>query len=226
MIYFRRGSPNEPSSEARLLADALEASPPPGVVDFVPARASILVVFDPLQTTRHDVRDAVLKIAGVERAPQHRDAVEVPVLYGGEAGVDLAALAEGAGLSEREAAELHASVEYVVHFIGFMPGFPYMGATPQELRAPRLASPRTQVPAGSVAIADGWTGIYPVAGPGGWRLIGRSPYKLFDARQKPPSLLQPGGRVRFLPVTTAEFSRLHFQAASAGSLRARQGGSW
>jgi KipI family sensor histidine kinase inhibitor len=123
----------------------------------------------------------------------------LPVRYGGAAGLDLARLAEAAGMSVEAAAALHCSVEYLVMFIGFQPGFAYLHGTPPALQQPRLARPRTQVAAGSLAIGGAYSGVYPATGPGGWNLIGRVDASLFDPLREPPALLLPGDSVRFVP---------------------------
>lgn len=125
--------------------------------------------------------------------------VEIAVRYGGADGPDLAELAARAGMSETDAACLHSSAEYRVAFLGFQPGFAYLSGTPAVLAAPRLATPRARVPAGSLAIGGPYSGIYPGATPGGWRIIGRTEEGLlFDPRRDPPALLAPGDRVRFI----------------------------
>lgn len=130
--------------------------------------------------------------------PESRQ-VAIPVIYGGEAGPDLVVVAEHAGLSIRQVVELHSSTEYVVYFIGFQPGFPYLGGLDSRLHIPRRAEPRVAVPAGSVGIGGSQTGVYPLASPGGWQLIGQTPVALFDPLQQPPTLLRPGDIVRFVP---------------------------
>ncbi|MHB8916197.1 MAG: 5-oxoprolinase subunit PxpB [Thiobacillus sp.] len=125
---------------------------------------------------------------------------ELLVDYGGAAGRDLAAVAEAAGLSAAEAIALHSAATYRVQFMGFQPGFAYLAGTPTALHQPRLSRPRTQIPAGSLAIGGSYTGIYPAAGPGGWNLIGRVEARLFDPRREPPALLMPGDQVRFIPL--------------------------
>ena len=130
--------------------------------------------------------------------PESR-AISVPVVYGGEDGPDLPDIARHSGLSERQVVELHSSVEYVVWFLGFQPGFPYFGGLPEQLAMPRRAEPRLLVPAGSVGIGGAQTGIYPLATPGGWQLLGRTPLALFDPKRKEPVLLRSGDRVRFVP---------------------------
>lgn len=134
--------------------------------------------------------------------------VEIPVCYEGELAPDLEEVARHAGLSIGEVVELHAAAEYTVHMIGFVPGFPYLGGLDPRLATPRRAEPRTRVPAGSVGIGGAQTGVYPIASPGGWRLIGRTPLRLFDARREASSLLQVGDRVRFRAIARREFDRL------------------
>ncbi|MDU7866513.1 MAG: 5-oxoprolinase subunit PxpB, partial [Pantoea sp.] len=130
--------------------------------------------------------------------PESRQ-VAIPVIYGGEAGPDLTVVAEHAGLSIHQVVELHSSTDYVVYFIGFQPGFPYLGGLDPRLHIPRRAEPRVAVPAGSVGIGGSQTGVYPLASPGGWQLLGQTPVALFDPLQQPPTLLRPGDTVRFVP---------------------------
>ncbi|MGC4245060.1 MAG: 5-oxoprolinase subunit PxpB, partial [Herbaspirillum sp.] len=123
--------------------------------------------------------------------------VEIPVVYGGSAGPDLDNVARHTGLSTSEVIERHSQAEYVVYFLGFLPGFAYMGGLDASLATPRHTTPRVSIPAGSVGIGGEQTGIYPMASPGGWQLIGRTGLQLFDPSQQPPTLLRPGDRVRF-----------------------------
>lgn len=125
--------------------------------------------------------------------------VEIPVVYGGAGGPDLAEVARAADLTSQQVVELHSSADYVVYFIGFQPGFPYLGGLDERLHTPRRADPRLVVPGGSVGIGGSQTGIYPLAAPGGWQLIGHTPLSLFDPQQQPPTLLRPGDSVRFVP---------------------------
>ncbi|QPG26205.1 5-oxoprolinase subunit PxpB [Pantoea sp. SM3640] len=125
--------------------------------------------------------------------------VEIPVIYGGEHGPDLVVVAEHAALTAGQVVELHSSSDYVVFFVGFQPGFPYLGGLDPRLHIPRRAEPRVAVPAGSVGIGGSQTGVYPLASPGGWQLIGQTRTALFDPLQQPPTLLRPGDRVRFVP---------------------------
>jgi inhibitor of KinA len=134
--------------------------------------------------------------------------VEIPVCYGGEFGPDLADVCEMSGMTEAQAIELHSSVEYLVYFLGFVPGFAYLGELPKELVTPRLAAPRRRVAAGSVGIAGNQTGVYPFATPGGWRLLGRTPTKMFRADRDGLSLLSIGDRVRFRPIHAERLAAL------------------
>jgi len=145
----------------------------------------------------------------VELAPPGpAPAIDVPVCYGGEFGPDLEEVARFGGCSTGEVVALHASREYRVFMLGFVPGFPYMGSVDARIAAPRRQSPRVRVPAGSVGIAGAQTGIYPSETPGGWNLIGRTTFRAFDLTRTPPSLLGPGSRVRFVPIDREEYDRL------------------
>lgn len=170
----------------------------------VPAYASVLLPFDPLVLEEAAVRDMIavaLDAAGGPSMTADRTGIiSVPVRYGGPDGPDLAEVAARTGRSEADVVRLHASVEYRVFCVGFVPGFPYLGLVPEALALPRRATPRLHVPAGSVAIAGRQTGIYPADTPGGWHLIGRTDLPAWDPRREPPALLEPGVRVRFMPV--------------------------
>lgn len=125
--------------------------------------------------------------------------MQIPVIYGGEVGPDLTLVAENAGMSVTQVVELHSSRDYDVFFIGFQPGFPYLAGLDPRLHMPRRAEPRVVVPAGSVGIGGSQTGVYPLASPGGWQLIGQTQLALFTPQQQPPTLLHPGDKVRFVP---------------------------
>ncbi|MDT0174593.1 5-oxoprolinase subunit PxpB [Enterobacter sp. BRE11] len=125
--------------------------------------------------------------------------VEIPVVYGKAAGPDLQVVADHAAMTPKQVVELHSSTDYMVYFIGFQPGFPYLGGLDSRLHTPRRAEPRVSVPAGSVGIGGSQTGVYPLASPGGWQLLGQTPVALFNPRQQPPTLLRPGDSVRFVP---------------------------
>ncbi|TKC78207.1 5-oxoprolinase subunit PxpB [Trinickia terrae] len=184
--------------QRRIWAAAEAARHWPHVLEVVPGMNNLTLVFDPLATGSEAL--AAELAAAMEREPDASAAgreVEVPVQYGGEFGPDLLAVAEHTGLTPDEVVERHAAGDYTVFFLGFQPGFAYMGGLAEALHTPRRAAPRLEVPAGSVGIGGAQTGIYPAAAPGGWQLIGRTALTLFDPARTPPTLLQPGDRVRF-----------------------------
>ncbi len=194
----------------RRLTGWLLDHPRPFVRNIHPAYCTVLVSYDPLQAAAEEV-DAHVR-AGLAALPDQPDlparTVEVPVCYGGSGGPDLPDVAAHCGLTAEEVVRIHAAGEYHVYFLGFSPGFPYLGGLDPRLATPRLAAPRRAVPAGSVAIGGAQTGVYPVGSPGGWRLIGRTPAPLFDPVCTPPALLQMGDLVRFVPISPDEFEKL------------------
>ncbi len=202
----------------RALVAALEPDRPPGIVEVVAAYATVTVFYDASRLAgegdrpyervcrfitgraRHLQADAKKRFSGPERT------IEIPVSYGGELGPDLAEVALHCGLEPAEVIKRHRAADYLVHAIGFAPGFPYLGGLPEILHMPRRATPRKSVPAGSVGIGGAQTGVYPLATPGGWRLIGRTPLALFRPGEPEPALLRVGDRVRFKPITAEEFA--------------------
>jgi KipI family sensor histidine kinase inhibitor len=184
------------------LARALDAVAPTGVYPSVPAINSLLIPFDPLRVVPDYVERTIHELLERLQPGLHELArvVSIPVRYGGEDGPDLLEVAERAGMTPQEVVAAHCTPVYRVLLIGFAPGFPYLGPLAPRLCLPRRATPRTHVPAGSVAIAADMSGIYPADLPGGWHLIGRTPLHLFDATASPPALLDPGDGVRFVPL--------------------------
>jgi inhibitor of KinA len=187
------------------LARALTEHPLPGLGEAVPSYRSLLVHYDPLRLSHVEVESFVAEVLQrCEDAPLPEPRlVEIPTVYGGEHGPDIGFVAEHNGLSVEEVIRLHSEAVYTVYMLGFTPGFPYLGGLPEALATPRLETPRQRVPAGSVGIAGAQTGVYPLATPGGWRLIGWTPLVLFDPARTPPALLQPGDQVRFVPTGEA-----------------------
>ncbi|CAB3805341.1 5-oxoprolinase subunit PxpB [Paraburkholderia fynbosensis] len=184
--------------QRRVWAAAALARDWPHVLEVVPGMNNLTLVFDPLEADRDALAEQLLAAwDAAGKTPEPGREVEIPVQYGGEFGPDLQAVADHTGLSVREVVQRHADGEYVVFFLGFQPGFAYMGGLDAALHTPRRASPRLEVPAGSVGIGGEQTGIYPAVSPGGWQLIGRTELPLFDPARRPPTLLQPGDRVRF-----------------------------
>jgi inhibitor of KinA len=203
---------DESSDRERLLARALsteerlERANVPGVIDVTCAYESVAVFFDPTRIGQdfEEKIGALVPSAGV-RAPRKARRMEIPVCYDDEFALDLARVASQTSLTGDAIIALHSSTKYTVACIGFVPGFPFLAGLSDKLRVPRLESPRTKVPAGSVAIANAQAGIYPFESPGGWNVIGRTPLRLFRANENPPTLLRLGDRVRFRRITRDEF---------------------
>lgn len=190
-------------ARVRALAERIAAARLAAVVEVVPAYAALAVHYEPLHTDHDEMVRALRPLVDAEPAGAAGDPAPAPrehVIRVRYDGPDLAEVARATGLEAREVVARHAGRWYDVVLLGFMPGFAYMGELPPELVLPRRPTPRTRVPAGSVAIAGAQTGIYPFESPGGWHLIGRTEAVLFDPRREPPSLLAAGDRVRFHPL--------------------------
>jgi inhibitor of KinA len=193
-------------------AASVAAAKRPGITDVVPAYATVTAFYDLAKFSEPtaDAYDAVCQflrscVAGAARSgPAAGKTVEIPVCYGGDFGPDLGHVAAHCNLGASEVVSRHCGADYLVHAIGFTPGFPYLGGLPETLRTPRRDTPRQRVPAGSVAIGGSQTGVYPVDSPGGWQIIGRTSLALFSALREPASLLRPGDRVRFKSISAAE----------------------
>jgi KipI family sensor histidine kinase inhibitor len=181
------------------MASRVRAARLPGIRDVVPTFRSVAVTFDPLRTDLDRLCAVLQPTPEDDAGDETRAPVEIPVEYGGDAGPDLAGVAEASGLSVGEVIERHASRDYRVFMVGFLPGFAYLGTVDAGIIARRHASPRVRVPPGSVGIAGRQTGVYPQGSPGGWQIVGRTTLRTFDAARTPPSLLAPGDRVRFVP---------------------------
>ena len=210
LIYFGQQITLDAHEHVRKLLHLLEAEPIAAIRNLHPAYCSVLVKFDPLKWRHEQLEEILVQyLARLEDValPEPRQ-VEIPVCYGREHGPDLIDVSEIHGMTPAQVIELHASSTYVVYFIGFVPGFAYLGELPEELVTPRLATPRRRVPPGSVGIAGRQTGVYPVATPGGWRLLGRTPISMFQPDQDGFSLLSIGDRVRFTPINQEQFAAL------------------
>ena len=205
------GDAISPTLHSRVISlfHALQARNHPGIRNLHPGYSSLLIDFDPLQLDHKGLAALVEQMAdhpGPSIAGE--SVVTIPVCYDAELGPDLPDIAVKAGIASEEVIRLHSSAEYLVCFLGFTPGFAYLGGMPETLHTPRLPTPRKTVAAGSVGIAGSQTGIYPVSSPGGWRLIGRTPLRMFNPESRPPTLLQPGDRVKFTPIHRRAFDEL------------------
>jgi inhibitor of KinA len=196
--------------QVRRLLRLVELEPIAGVRNLHPAYCSLLFKFDAVKLRHQDLEEILcgyIKRMARVALPDPR-LVEIPVCYGGEYGPDLKDVAELHGLTTQRAIEVHASATYIVYFLGFVPGFAYLGEVAEELVTPRLAMPRRSVPVGSVGIAGSQTGVYPISTPGGWRLLGRTPVKMFQPERAEMSLLAIGDRVRFVQISREQFAKL------------------
>lgn len=192
------------------VAEALRDTLGSALRDVVIGYCTVTVYFDPLSCDPRWLEEEVRSIAHGVNADEGTagPTIEVPVCYGGEFGPDLEDVAQFGGLSPDEAVAVHAGATYRVFLVGFVPGFAYMAAVDPKIARPRRATPRTSVPPGSVAIAGGQTGVYPLATPGGWNIVGRTPVKPYDPTRAEPFLFRPGDQVRFRPIDPSEFARL------------------
>jgi KipI family sensor histidine kinase inhibitor len=205
------GDAISPETQDRVLAlfHAFEARKDARIRNLHPGYTSLLVDFDPLLMTHNEASATIEALAEVGLpTANHSTLLTIPVCYDAEFGLDLKDVAAHTGLSMDEVVRLHSGATYRVCFLGFTGGFAYLGGMPEELDTPRLATPRRAVMAGSVGIAGSQTGIYPTETPGGWRLIGCTPVRMFDPQAQPPTRLQAGDRIRFSPIDHAEFGRL------------------
>jgi inhibitor of KinA len=210
LVSFGEQITREASQQVHLLAGALQHEPIDGMLNLHPAYCSLLIKFDPRRTTHEAVERALRQrlSRGARAAAATPRQVEVPLCYEDEFAPDLASLAELRRLSVEELIRMHSQTTYTVYFLGFVPGFAYLGTVPEAIAAPRLASPRRRVEAGSLGIAGRQTAIYPCAVPGGWQLIGRTPWSMFRTDRDPMALLACGDEVQFRPISRDEFARI------------------
>ena len=182
------------------LANLIITSPMQGVIEVVPAYATLLVHYDALLLSFAQMKAYLnTQISQMEESKSRKPRrIEVPVRYGGEMGPDIESVASYCGLRVEDVIRIHSEKIYTVFMMGFTPGYPYMGKLDDRLIMPRLETPRTRVPAGTVAIAGSQTGIYSIESPGGWQLIGWTPLKLFDPGSESPFLFSPGDEVKFI----------------------------
>jgi inhibitor of KinA len=214
-------APEETLKEVLDVFRRLENARIPGVIELAPAYTTVAVFFDPVQVINatiepnhasegltQKIREALTRGNRRQSKQAAASAIEIPICYDPEFALDLDHVADHARISPKEVVALHSTAHYLVNCLGFTPGFPYLTGLPKKLTIPRGATPRKEIPAGSVAIGGTQTGIYPQVSPGGWNVIGRTPLRLFDVQKDPPVLLRVGNRVRFRAITREEFEAL------------------
>lgn len=204
------------NARVRALDYLIQQKVVPGIVETVPSFRALLVYYDPFVIGWDELLETLRPLASQADAEgvQPGRLVELPCCYGGELGPDLPAVAQRLGLAEDEVVRLHAGAEYLVYFIGFTPGHPYLGGMPDRLTISRLETPRPKTPAGSVGIGGSQCSIYPLESPGGFWVLGRTPLRLYDPVSADPILLRPGDRVRFRVIDAAEFDAIARAVAS------------
>lgn len=180
------------------------------VIECVPAYTTLSIYYDAMKINYNEVvnqlRQLTSKLTEVDQMDCY--VVEIPICYGGDYGPDLEDVASHSQLTNEEVISIHTSKPYLIFMLGFSPGFPYLGGMSEKIATPRLSTPRTRVPGGSVGIAGGQTGVYPMESPGGWRIIGRTPLRLYDPDAKQPILLQAGDYIRFVSIDQETFTDL------------------
>lgn len=206
MVNLGEGISLDTNDQVRILSGDLMKSDWPGVREIVPTYSSIVIHYDPFILSEESLEQSIRNLMMYDslQSDEGSRTVVLPTLYGGEFGPDLDSVCTITGLSLEDAVRIHSGSDYRVYALGFSPGFPYLGGLSEELHCPRLDSPRTEVPMGSVAIANTQTGVYPVSSPGGWRLIGRTPIVLFDPYRTDPAIFRPGDHLRFVPIKSEE----------------------
>lgn len=211
-LYIELGDAISPEVNRRVrsLLNSIDAAAIPGIIDLAPTYRSILVYYDPLEIPLEELKQ---RLTALSQQPQEQDSakgkgVEIPTVYGGEFGPDLEFVAAHNKLSPEEVIQIHSGTDYLVYMLGFNPGFSYLGGMSEKIATPRLSTPRVNIPAGSVGIAESQTGVYPLDSPGGWRLIGRTPIRLFDSRRDPPVFTEAGDYVRFVPIDASQYEKI------------------
>lgn len=210
VMEFGNNISEEINNKIRSMTVAIETQNIKEIVELVPTYRSLMIHYNPLKISYDELANTLKELEkeleGIELpAPQ---VVEIPTLYGGEYGPDIENVAKHNHLSIEEVIKIHTSKEYLIYMLGFTPGFPYLGGMDERIATPRLESPRTKITGGSVGIAGGQTGIYPIDSPGGWQLIGRTPVPLYDPQRETPILLKAGNYISFKSIDEKEYREI------------------
>ena len=209
-VAFRQEIREDTNRKIRYLAEKLQNAGIHVLLETVPTYCSLTVYYEPLVLSRRKLEQQVLRFLSAYRPDTARKkrVFVIPVCYEGEFAPDMEDVCQLTGLSREQVVSLHSGVDYLIYMLGFLPGFPYLGGMDPRLEAPRLDSPRTRIPPGAVGIGGKQTGIYPLASPGGWRLIGRTPAAIYDPDRAKPIAYEAGDYIRFRPISEDEFYRL------------------
>ena len=198
------------NNKVRSMAIIMEKESSKSVIETIPTYRSLLIIYDPAITNPAKLKKEILALE--ERLSQIKipppDTVEIPVCYGEEFGPDIQFVADHNSITKDDVVRIHSGADYQIYMIGFTPGFPFLGGLPKELHTPRLETPRSFVPERSVGIANNQTGIYPLASPGGWQLIGKTPLRLFAPEHSNPFIYKVGDRIKFKPISAEDYNRL------------------
>ncbi|MDA3791487.1 MAG: 5-oxoprolinase subunit PxpB [Desulfobacula sp.] len=210
LVEFGEGIDPQINTKVRTMACALEKNRPKGVMEMIPTYRALLFIYDP-EVTNPDLLCNLIEI--VENTLENIESqpfkiVEIPVCYAKKFGPDMENVQKTHGLTAEQVIHLHSKPEYLIYMVGFTPGFAFLGGLDEKLYTPRLATPRMHVPEGSVGIANNQTGMYPIASPGGWQLIGRTPLKLFAPDRANPFLYKAGDKIKFKPISEPEYDLL------------------
>ena len=210
LINFENKIDLEINKKVIVLGNLLSTCEINGIRHCIPAYCSLTVIYDPLITTYHLLKEEIEAVGGLstENTKKKGRTLNIPVCYEESLGPDLRSFADSKSFSVDEVISKHCAQTYHVYMLGFLPGFAYMGKLDKSLKAKRHLSPRLKVPAGSVGLAGSQTAIYPHESPGGWQLIGRTPIKVFDEKRKNPFLFQVGDKVKFIPIDQDEFKAI------------------
>lgn len=201
------------NAKIRNVVKSVEEAKVDGIVELLPTYRSLMIMYDPLKIEYSELISTLDSMSSkqVDNEEEKIKIVEFPTVYGGEYGPDINFVAEHNNIAVDEVIKIHTGTDYLVYMMGFTPGFTYLGGMSDKIVTPRLASPRTKIPAGSVGIAGAQTGMYPSETPGGWQLIGRTPLKLYDSDKEPPVMLSAGDYVRYVSVSEEEYLEIKKQ---------------
>lgn len=209
-VAFAQEIREDTNRKIRYLAKKLQNAGIHGLQETVPTYCSLTVYYEPLVLSRRKLEHQILHFLAAYQpdTAEKKRIFQIPVCYEGEFAPDMEDVCRLTGLSREQVIALHSSVDYLIYMLGFLPGFPYLGGMDPRLEVPRLDSSRTRIPAGAVGIGGKQTGVYPLASPGGWRLIGRTPAVIYDPNREKPIVYEAGDYIRFCPISTDEFRRI------------------